>query len=32
VIAAKPSVRFDEYYGNYAVAPDDFVALVYRGV
>lgn len=32
IIAAKPTAPFDGQYGDYAVAPDDFVALIFRGV
>ena len=32
VTAAKPTSRFDSKYGDYAVAPDDFVRLVFQGV
>lgn len=31
-IAAKPTAPFDGKYGNYAVGPDDFVSLVFKGV
>jgi glyoxylase-like metal-dependent hydrolase (beta-lactamase superfamily II) len=32
VVAAKPTARFDARWGQYAVAPDDFVRLVYSTV
>jgi glyoxylase-like metal-dependent hydrolase (beta-lactamase superfamily II) len=32
IIAAKPTARFDSTFSDYAVAPDDFVALVFQGV
>jgi hypothetical protein len=28
-VAAKPTAKFDTKWGHYAVAPDDFVRLVY---
>ena len=31
-IAAKPTAQFDKKYGDYAVGPDDFVSLVFRGI
>lgn len=31
-IAAKPTTPFDTKYGDYAVGPDDFVSLVFKGI